>query len=38
MEQNGKILGIGAVIGAVVIPIVGFFMDTAGFGIDILQV
>ncbi|MCL2932144.1 MAG: COP23 domain-containing protein [Trichodesmium sp. MAG_R03] len=38
MEQNGKILGIGAVIAAVVIPIVGFFMDTVGFGIDILQV
>lgn len=38
MGQNGKILGIGAVIAAVVIPIIGFFMDTVGFGIDILQV
>ncbi|MDE5096662.1 MAG: COP23 domain-containing protein [Trichodesmium sp. St11_bin5] len=38
MEENGKILGIGAVIVAVVIPIMGLFMDIVGFGIDLAQV
>lgn len=37
MEQNGKILGIGVAIVAVVIPIIGLLMDAVGFGIEISQ-